>query len=153
MRRTFHRVWILFCLYTVWCLASEAVFTGVADVIRNYWAGNPFNSNLPCRTSLWSIPVYGISAAIAFGIVGAWKPGFFKWAWWKRGLVYVVGTYCFEFTWGWILESLTGTCPWLYRNSSFAVWRYIKPEYFGLWFMFGFSLEWIKVKILPRMLD
>ncbi len=152
MKRTLYQMWVLFWLITVWSLASEAFFTGVADTIRDFFAGRPFDSNLPCRTSLWSIPVYGISAAVAFTAVDLINPNFFNWAWWKRGLVYAFCTFGFEFSWGAFLEELTGTCPWLYRDSPYLALRYIKPEYFGLWFLFGFSLERIKVNILPRML-
>lgn len=153
MKRTLlYQIWILFLIYTVWSLASEAVFTGVADIIRDYQAGRPFNSHLPCRTSLWSILVYGVPASLGFTFVDRLVPGFFKWHWAKRGFIYTIGTFASEYAWGDFLEWLTGSCPWQYRDSSIALLRYINPEYFLLWFMFGFSLEWIRVKLLPRII-
>ncbi len=145
-------IFVLFSIYTVWALSTEALFTGFADLIRNRRAGKIYNRELPCRTSLWSILVYGVSATLAFTLIAVFVPKFFLWPWWGRGLVYMIGIYCFEFCWGAILEKLTGACPWRYRDSRWRIWRYINPEYFFLWFLFGFSLEWIKLSVLPRML-
>jgi len=149
---TLSAVFILFLLYTALALSSEAIFTGIADVIRDRRGGKPLNRDLPCRTSLWSILVYGLSATVAFSLINSFVPGFFLWPWWGRGLIYTVGIYSFEFFWGAVLEHLTGKCPWHYRDSGWRFWRYLKPEYCWLWFMFGFSLEWIKLSVLPRML-
>ncbi len=151
MKRALYRIGVLFLLYVVWSLACEAVFTGVADIIRNAWDGKPFDSSLPCRTSLWSILVYGVPATIGFSFIGRFWPAFFKLNWKVRGLVYAVLTFASEYAWADFLVWLTGSCPCQYRDSPITLLRYIKPEYFGLWFLFGFTLEGIKVKILPRV--
>ena len=141
-----------FLLYTALALSSEAIFTGLGDVYHRWRAGLPFDRKLPCSTQLWSIAVYGLSATFAFNVITAIFPRFYRAAWWERGLVYVFGTYAFEYAWGWILEKTTGACPWRYRNSRHALLRYTKPEYFGLWFFFGFALEWVHLTALPRLL-
>lgn len=104
---------------------------------------------LPCRTSLWSIPVYAVSATFAFGVMEALYPEFFARDWWVRGIVYMICTFVFEYLWGLILEEATGECPWHYRDSKWRIWRYINPEYAALWFFFGFALEWIHLEALP----
>ena len=76
MKRAVYRVGVLFLLYVVWSLGCQAVFTGVADIIRNAWVGKPFDSALPCRTSLWSILVYGVPATIGFSLIGRFWPAF-----------------------------------------------------------------------------
>lgn len=146
-------MFVLFLLYTALGISTEAIFTGVADIIRDQIAGKPFNSTLPCRTSLWIIPVYAGSATAAFGMIGAFSPKVFRWPWWIRGLVYMLGIYCFEFTWAFFLESIFGIQVWDYQNSEYRIWRYINPRFCVFWFLFGFVLEWVKVKVLPRMLN
>ncbi len=112
-------------------------------------ADDEIDWTLPCRTSLWSIPVYAISATFAFNVMDAFWPEFFSLSWWERGLVYTLCTFSFEYVWGLILEELTGFCPWRYRDSKWRIWRYINPEYVLLWFGFGFALEWVHLEALP----
>ena len=143
---------IEFLLYTALALSAEDIFIGLGNVIRSLVKKEKVDWKLPCATSLWSIPVYALSATLAFSVMQACWPSFFDCPWWERGLFYAVGTYSFEFTWGLILEETIGECPWRYRKSSWRIWRYINPEYVGLWFFFGFALEWIHVWLLPRLL-
>ncbi len=142
-------VLVAFLTYAVLALAVESAFTGVADQVRRKSAGLPVDPMLPCRTSLWSIAVYGLSAAVSFPLLHRLYPAFFAWPWWLRGAVYIVGTYACEFSWGWVLERLLGTCPWQYKHSSWKIWRYIKPRYAGYWFAFGFVQEWTYLRLVP----
>jgi hypothetical protein len=138
-----------FAVFSVISVAAEAVFTGIGDQVRNVRNGDRVNWNLPCRSYLWSILVYGASAMVSFPIMGTLFPAFFALEWWWRGLFYVVGIFFWEFVWGWLIELVTGTCPWQYRRSTWRVWRYIKPEYAGFWFGFGFILEWAHAVLIP----
>lgn len=143
---------VLFLLYTALGISVEAIFTGSVDIIRDQWAGKPFDSTLPCRTSLWIIPVYGLSATIAFGIIGAFWPKLFSCNWLIRGLIYMLVIYGFEFMWALALESLLGIQVWNYENSEYRIWRYINPYFCIPWFFFGFALEKVKLVVLPRLL-
>ncbi|TSC84718.1 MAG: hypothetical protein G01um101413_102 [Parcubacteria group bacterium Gr01-1014_13] len=143
---------VLFLLYTALGISVEAIFTGIGDIIRNELAGNSFDPILPCRVSLWIIPVYGLSATIAFAIIDAYLPRLFSWPWWIRGLIYMVVIYSFEFVWALALESLLGIQVWNYEDSEYRIWRYINPYFCVVWFVFGFALEKVKVYILPRLL-
>lgn len=142
---------IAFGLYTVLGLASEAVSTGVGDLFRRLRDGIPLDRTLPCRTQLWSIPVYGLSAAVGFALIAGWTPELFSWPWWARGACYMLGIFAWEFFWGWLLETILGECPWRYVDSPSAWRRYINPTFAPLWFGFGFALEAVQVWILPRL--
>jgi uncharacterized membrane protein len=144
---------VLFLLYTALGISVEVIFTGVGDIIRDQANELPFDSTLPCRASLWIIPVYGLSATVAFGMIGACWPKFFSWHWFVRGLIYMFGIYCFEFIWALALESLLDIQVWNYHNSEYRIWRYINPYFCLPWFLFGFVLEKVKVKMLPRLLN
>ena len=146
-------IFVPFLIYTCLGISVEAIFTGVLDIIRDQLAGRPFDSTLPCRASLWIIPVYGLSATIAFGAIGAFWPKLFSWPWLVRGLIYMLTIYGFEFMWALALESFFGIQVWNYENSEYRVWRYINPYFCPVWFVFGLVLEKVKVKILPRLLN
>lgn len=143
---------VLFLLYTALAMSTEAIFTGIADRIRDWKAGRAFNRNLPCRVSLWHIPVYAFSATVSFSLIGACAPEFFLWPWWVRGVIYVVAIYGWEFVWAMTLESF-GVRTWVYQDSKYRVWRYINLKWSVFWFLFGFVLEWVKISMLPRLLD
>lgn len=145
-------VGVLFLLYTAVGISTESIFTGVADAIRGQIDGKPFDYALPCRTNLWIVPVYAVSATVAFGILGAFFPKFFHWPWWARGLVYMVGIYCFEYMWAFTLESLFDIQVWKYLDSEYRIWRYTNPYFCVFWFSFGFLLEKVRVVMLPRLL-
>jgi hypothetical protein len=136
-------------LYTVLAFSAEDIFIGIGNVVRSLWRKEKVDWKLPCCTNLWSFPVYAVSATFAFNIMDEAWPNFYGYAWWQRGVFYAFCTYLFEFSWGFILEETVGECPWRYRKSSWRIWRYIKPEYVGLWFLFGFALEWIHLRALP----
>lgn len=145
-------IFVLFLLYTAVGISTEAIFTGVADIIRDQLDGKPFNYAMPSRTNLWIIPVYAVSATLAFGLIGAWAPKFFRWPWWARGLVYMFGIYCFEFAWALALETLFDIHVWKYLDSEYRIWRYTNPYFCVFWFSFGFALEKVKLVMLPRLL-
>jgi hypothetical protein len=143
------QLWISLLVYTILALAVESAFTGFADLYRRVRSKLPIDRKLPCRTSLWGIGVYGVSAAVGFAVMDAVFPAFFDRHWLWRGAFYVVGIYFWEFVWGWALETTLGTCPWQYRHSTWRVWRYIKPRFAGYWFAFGFVLEWAHLRAIP----
>ena len=151
-RKILIEIGVLFLLYTALGISMEVIFTGIGDIIRDQANGLPFDSTLPCRASLWIIPIYGLSATGAFGIIGAFWPKLFSRHWFIRGLIYMLVIYGFEFMWALALESLLGIQVWNYENSEYRIWRYINPYFCLPWFLFGFALEKVKLVILPRLL-
>ncbi len=143
---------VLFLLYTALGISVEVIFTGIADIIRDHIAGRDFDATMPCRASLWVIPVYAVSATAAFSIIGAWLPRLFSWPWWLRGTIYMIVIYCFEYIWALGLDNLLSIQVWNYENSEYHIWRYINPYFCVFWFAFGFALEKVKLVILPRLL-
>lgn len=140
-----------FVAYAVISLASEAFFTGITTQIRRVRRKEPIDWRLPCQPFLWSIFVYGLSAALSFRLIEMWFPSFFGWPWYLRGVAYMTCIYLWEYFWGWRIEALTGSCPWKYRESPWKIWRYVNPYFFWSWYCFGFVLEFIHVRIVPML--
>lgn len=138
-----------FLTYAVISLASEAFFTGITTQIRRVRKGEPIDWRLPCQPFLWSLFVYGLSAALSFRIIQIAYPAFFAWPWFLRGFAYMTSIYLWEYFWGWRIEALTGSVPWKYRESPWRVWRYVNPYYFWSWYCFGFVLEFIHLRLIP----
>jgi len=142
-----------FATFSVIGLATESMFTGVRHQLRRLWRGHRPDWMLPCHTYSWSILVFGLSSAIAFPMIDAALPGFYGWHWVLRGLVFAFGTYAWEFFWGFAIEELTGRCPWQYKDSPWRIWRYCEPWYAGYWFLYGFVLEWVHLRLMPVLQD
>ena len=136
--RTFWRALIVFSAAG---LLFEALFSGVFFQVLHLYRGEPVDWALPCKTYLWSIPVYGLSAALCYPPAFRGLPGFFRLPWWCRGLVYMAAIYAWEYFWGAVIEGLTGVCPWRYVDSPHAVWRYISPLFAPVWFLAGLGFE------------
>jgi len=138
-------------VYTTVALAVEASFTSVGYQILAAWRRQKIDWQLPSRTSIWALPVYGLSATASFLFVGRYAPGFFDLAWPIRGLIYMLVIYAWELYWGLFTESLVGRCPWEYFGSGPRVFRYINPYYVVFWFGFGFLLERIHLHLIPLL--
>ncbi|MEY4745097.1 MAG: hypothetical protein RL272_1042 [Candidatus Parcubacteria bacterium] len=138
-----------FVTYSVISLASEAFFTGITAQIRRRRRREPVDWDLPCKPFLWSIVVYGLSAALSFRLIEVIHPAFFAWPWYLRGVAYMTCIYLWEYFWGWRIEALTGSCPWKYRESPWKIWRYVNPYFFWSWYCFGFVLEFVYFRLIP----
>lgn len=132
--------------------AGEALFTGIGDIVVRVRGSLPFDRSLPCSGSLWTVPVYGLSAAVTYPLGSALLPQFFAQPWPLRGAAYVLGIFAWEYAWGWFLERTVGLCPWRYKPDPRPWRRYINPAFAPLWFSFGFVLEWTHLKLTPVLL-
>jgi len=138
-------------VFTTIALAVEAVFTSVGFQILAACRRQKIDWTMPSQTSIWALPVYGLSAAASFWFMAEFAPWFFGLAWPLRGLVYMLGIYAFELIWGWLIDALTGRCPWEYYRTGPRIFRYINPYYAIFWFGFGFLLERIHLYLIPQM--
>lgn len=138
-----------FLTYAVISLAAEAFFTSITHQIRRVRKREPIDWRLPGEPFLWSVFVYGLSAAVSFRLIELYHPAFFQWHWLLRGAAYMTSIYLWEYFWGWRIEALTGSCPWKYRDSPWKIWRYVNPYFFWSWYCFGFVLEFVYFRLIP----
>ena len=122
-----------FFLYAAFGITTEVFFTAIVDLINS---GTLDNLSLKGYTYIWMFPIYG-SISIAFPL------GYAKlkeWNFLLRYLTYAVVILIVEFISGFLLEQITGTCPWKY-TEGWHIAGYIRLDYLPLWMVFGAMVE------------
>lgn len=113
----------------------EVCYTAIVDLM-DMWGSATLDLSLKGVSYIWMIPIYG-SASFLFPL------GFRMLKHWPRLLryfTYAVGIFVVEFVTGFVLEQLTGRCPWEYQ-TGWHIAGYIRLDYLPLWMMFGAALE------------
>ena len=127
------RMGIRFVIYGLlgWCM--EIVWTALPR-------RRPVDWHLRGSTFLWMFPIYGLIAPLYEPLHEALRGAGAPWP--LRGLIYAAGIMGVETLTGWLLERLTGRCPWDYRAATRWHWRgYTRFDYAPLWFAVGLALE------------
>jgi len=117
-------------------LATEVVFSALYDFYQMLQGKLDFSYRLMGYTYLWMIPLYG-SIPIMYHffdkmLIG--KPLIL------RIIFGVLLIYVFEFVSGFLLETITGTCPWKY-SEGWHFKGYIRFDYALFWAFFIFIVD------------
>ena len=120
-----------------WC--AEILWTGFCSLLAGDGA-------LTAKTYLWMFPIYGLAALAEplFLTLRRYCPL------WQRCGVYVLAIFTVEFLTGWLLQLLTGGCPWDYGNRLFSVMGFIRLDYAPLWAGLGLFFEAVCVFLAGR---
>lgn len=124
-------MWIRFILYGLggWC--GEVIFTALTDSLpRRDW-------RLVGTTYLWMFPIYGL-LVLLYEPVHDLIRGYPLIV---RAIVWALGFTTVELITGWLIERITGRCPWDYSNKRFAINAYIRWDFFVVWAIIGLALE------------
>ena len=124
---------IRFVIYGLcgWC--GEIVYTALVQFRRERdW-------RLEGTTYLWMFFVYGLLAPLYEPTHDAIR----SWPLLGRAMVWALGFTLVELVTGWLIERLTGRCPWDYvaAGQRFAVNPYIRWDFLPLWALLGLALE------------
>jgi hypothetical protein len=122
--------------YSFFGISTEIVFTAATDFKNQLLNGQISNWSLTGHTYVWMFPIYAL-IPILFPLGYNYIK---KYALLLRLIIYAIGIFTIEFLSGWLLEMLTGKCPWEYA-SSLAVLGYIRLDYTPAWMLFGYILE------------
>lgn len=114
-----------FYIYAIHGYATEVMFTAIWEFIVN------FNRKLPGVTSIWSFPIYGISVLVVEQLYLFMEARNIPLM--LRGIVYVIWTYCWEFSTGFILLQFDA-CPWDYTPFEGDFMGLVTLEYLPLWY-------------------
>lgn len=111
-----------------WC--AEILWTGFCSLLAGDGA-------LTAKTYLWMFPIYGLAGLSMplFLLFRRYCPL------WQRMGVYVAAIFAVEFAAGWLLQWLTGVCPWDYGSRRFSVLGFIRLDYAPLWAVLGLLFE------------
>lgn len=111
-----------------WC--AEILWTGFCALLAG-------DSALTAKTYLWMFPIYGM-AAFAMPLFLAMRR---YCPLWQRAGFYVLCIFTVEFLTGWLLQAVTGVCPWDYGDRFFSVRGFIRLDYAPLWAVLGLVFE------------
>lgn len=137
----------LFIAFGCLGITTEIFFTGVTDAVSNYFSKGYFDYNLIGKSYIWMFLIYGATIFIFPPIYNFLK----KYPLLLRIFVYAIIIFCIEFTAGFLLDVIIGSCPWYY-TSKFAVMGYIRLDYIFFWMGFGFVIEKVYL-FLTRMTE
>lgn len=121
---------IHFVIYGLLGILMEVFWTGIHSLISG-------NFNLIGQTSIWMFFIYG-SAVFLEPIHNKLRRKSII----IRGIVWVILIYTIEFTTGFLLDQLIGSCPWDYSNSTnYTIKGYIRFDFIPVWFVVGLIFE------------
>lgn len=129
---------ILFQVLFFVCLGMtcEIFFTAFTNLFMNTpYHGEPVWS-LTGKTYVWMAPIYALIPFFA----GLLFTRLSHLPVLVRLLIYVAIIYSVEFSTGFLLEKITGKCPWEY-TTGWEVMGYIRLDYFPAWAFFAYMIE------------
>ncbi len=131
-----NKVIFLFIAFGCLGITIEIFFTALKTIFNEAQAGDKLSLDLTGESHIWMFFIYGLAGILFYlgyqyiadcSII-------------IRLALYVLSIYIVEFTTGWLLEKLTGRCPWEYE-SRWAVKGYIRLDYAPYWVLFGLIIE------------
>ena len=117
----------LLCGLSGWCM--ECFWTGMTSIRRHT------DKELPCRTSIWMFPIYGMAA-----VIGPVSTKLKNHCTFVRGFIYGSGILATEFITGTILKRHQ-CCPWDYSKAKLNYKGVIRIDYFPAWMLAGLFFE------------
>ncbi len=133
---------ILFLVMGSVGITTEIFFTAFYDIVIN----DQNNFSLKGVSYAWMLPIYGLTAYVFPPFIQKLQ----KWNFLFRGFIFASGIMMVEYIMGAILKSLTGACPWEYKEG-WHLHGFIRFDYFPLWMIFSLSVERIIIWLKPRL--
>jgi uncharacterized membrane protein len=125
-----------FYLWGTLGLSTEIFFTAAVAFYHNVREHTPIDWGLTGHSYVWMFFIYGIGA-ILFPLVHRHLSGF---PLLLRIFFIALGIFAVEFITGFILDKLTGHCPWQY-TSRWNIMGYIRLDYLPAWMGFAYLAE------------
>ncbi len=143
MKNTLIKNFPLFLIFGAMGMAMEIFFTAFYDIIVHHQT----NVALKGFSYAWMLPIYGIAAYAFPPLIEKLKAI----GWLGRGLVFGVGILIVEYIAGALLKSLTGACPWEYKEG-WHLHGFIRFDFYPLWTIFAMAVEKLLLWLKPRLM-
>ncbi|MDX2001280.1 MAG: hypothetical protein SFW35_02550 [Chitinophagales bacterium] len=127
-------------------ITTEIFFTASMDAKNALLAGQSINWRLMGQSYIWMLPIYGL-AGLLLPIVYKRLQHLHVII---RMCLYALSIFTVEFITGWLLDMITGSCPWEYK-TGLQVMGYIRLDYFPAWALFGFMIERIYILLSSKL--
>jgi len=132
--------WLLDILQRVVAFGSlgmlvENFYTGISSLKKKHW-------DAPCRTYLWMFFIYGAGGLLLEKLHDWLTLNHFL-----AALLFTVVIFTIEFSAGWLIERLTGKCPWKYVDDSGvkvhkrSIMGLIRLDYAPLWYGLALAFD------------
>ncbi|HEX2954972.1 MAG TPA: hypothetical protein VHR47_13460 [Bacillota bacterium] len=109
----------------------EILWTGLGSLLQG-------NLRLTGHSYLWMFPIYGGAGMLMECIHEATR---FR-PWLLRGIIWLAVIWSVEYVSGWSIKSVTGECPWDYRQSTrWTIKGFIRWDYGPAWLIAGLIFE------------
>jgi len=128
----------IYLFFACFGLSCEVCFVAFTNFIQDRSFCNESIYALTGKTYVWMIPIYMLIPFLGGKLFHLFQHQ----ALWQRLMIYVSILYCIEFCSGFILEMLTGKCPWEY-TSGWHIAGYIRLDYLPAWTLFVFVVEYL----------
>ncbi|MCH2022526.1 MAG: hypothetical protein MK207_08625 [Saprospiraceae bacterium] len=130
---------IFLCLFFA-CLGitNEICFVAITNLINGDTICNSTRWSLTGKTYVWMLPIYCLIPLLAGPIIKKTSHLFLLY----RLLLYTFLIFLIEFITGFLLEQLTGSCPWEY-NNGWHILGYIRLDYLPAWMLFSYCIEYL----------
>jgi uncharacterized membrane protein len=127
---------IRFYLWATLGLSTEIFFTAFSDLFIAIRDHKPIDWGLGGHSYVWMTFIYG-SGSLIFPFGHRHLKGFHLLI---RIFLIAIGIFVVEFITGFILDKVTGHCPWEY-TARWNVMGYIRLDYLPAWMVFGYMIE------------
>jgi uncharacterized membrane protein len=128
--------WLLFLAFGCVGITTEIFFTAISSVVESILNHEAINWCLLGFSYIWMFPIYGLISFLAQTVLGFLS----KYPLFLRMFIAAIVIFIVEFISGFILDQLTGSCPWEYKHG-YHVMGYIQLEYLPAWMLFVFMIE------------
>ena len=127
---------IAFSLFACIGITAEIFFTSFYTNIAAVSAGGEWDWSLQGKSYIWMFFIYGPASFLVPLVMDKMS----KLPLLVRLLIYSAGIYVVEFLSGFLLDKLTGACPWEY-TTGLHIMGYIRLDYLPAWMFFSWLLE------------
>lgn len=150
-------------LYMITGILAEFFFTSICNLINpNFlrswnvhqkeltvdspsWRDSGRDARALGYSFLWMLPIYMLMIAIepTKELMSSWGISI-----WIRALIYVLVLWGVEYFTGWLIEKISGRCPWDYSASKWNLHGYIRWDFFPSWYGFMLFMDWLSGKFV-----
>ena len=127
---------IRFYLWGTLGLSTEIFFTAISDQCIAISEHKPVDWSLTGHSYVWMFFIYGLGSVL-FPLGHKHLKGFHLLL---RIFILAIGIFAIEFISGFILDKITGHCPWQY-TSRWNIMGYIRLDYLPAWMLFAYIIE------------
>jgi uncharacterized membrane protein len=129
-------------------VTTEVIFTAFSDLLNNEPLCGTARFSLAGSSYVWMVFIYALIPLFGHFIYERIK----HYPLLSRLLLYLALVYLIEFTSGFLLQQLTGRCPWQY-TSGWHIMGLIRLDYAPAWLVFCFILERLYIFINKKVIQ